>query len=76
MEDAHNDGGADSEPSASTPQRSESGEGGRRHTGAVSDHTDVTPHTLAPEDYHKALSSEPGLYTIGTVAPPFAPSSL
>ena len=33
-------------------------------------HIDVTPHTLAPEDYHKSLSSEPGLYTICNVRYP------
>lgn len=41
------------------------GASGRRQSGAVPEHNDITPHTLAPEDYNKALSSEPGLYTIG-----------
>jgi len=54
-------GGADSEPTTAT--LGTSGEG-RRHSG-VPDHTDVTPHTLAPEAYHNALSAEPGLYTLG-----------
>ena len=39
-----------------------------RRQSTVPDHTDVTPHTLAPEDYHKALSSEPGLYAIGAAS--------
>ena len=42
------------------------GESSRR-PGAVPDHTSVTPHTLAPEAYHDALSREPGIFTIGTI---------
>ena len=38
---------------------------GSGHSAGPRDHTDVTPHTLAPEDYSQALSCEPGLYTIG-----------